>query len=289
MQAWPCFIRLYPSVPVTGTLYFLCWGSEWISAVPLGRPLPSVSRSWIHFSSGSMTLKEPRLWSWRGRPDFCTAEPLKRSPSFFSQNETLMSGGEARTFSLSLLESSGGSSSYWDLSGVTTKWSSFLELLRSSPPSQMEYLLGFRGSCGPRPGSSSTLNSSSRLWGWDQRFLSASAGLSPRWRPPLPPKTTLCTFPEFNLHTVWMHQLYCWHRLYCKSVKHQLWVQRLHCFCSDSPSVATVTALQSSSGHWERDTIFIHKPGQSVARKRKSTWRKNSKTDVINKWFKLKS
>lgn len=122
MQAWPCFIRLYPSVPVTGTLYFLCWGSEWISAVPLGRPLPSVSRSWIHFSSGSMTLKEPRLWSWSGRLDFCTAAPLKRSPSFFSQNETLMSGGEARTFSLSLLESSGGSSSYWDLSGVTTKW-----------------------------------------------------------------------------------------------------------------------------------------------------------------------
>lgn len=121
MQAWPRFIHLYPSVPAAGTLCFLFWSSEWMSALPLGRPLTSVSRSWIPISRGSMTLKvtaEPRLRKLKRTvmADFCDAARLDGSST--SQMFPFCSRAKMRHW----FQSSEASRCYRDLNGVTTWW-----------------------------------------------------------------------------------------------------------------------------------------------------------------------
>lgn len=63
MQAWPCFIRLYPSVTAAGTL------SSWVNEPGPSGPSSHLggSRSGIHIGSGSMGLDEPQRQSGSGQ------------------------------------------------------------------------------------------------------------------------------------------------------------------------------------------------------------------------------
>lgn len=134
--------------------------------------------------------------------------------------------------------------------------SSFLEHLRSSPPSQMEYRLGFRGAVGPDP-AAAPVSAPRLVCGVELSFSPEETRFfSPQKNNPL--HSPRVPFPHnMDASTSLLTQTLLWK---CESVKHQHWVQKLHCFWSSSPSVSTVTALQSSaSGHRQRDTIFIHK------------------------------